>query len=185
MSDELPAWQPPHVIHWRGTVVAGIPMAKRHGHWLRGYLRALSEGFTGDEALLRGGRYGGMGGGNILGDLVIKKKMEGFLSNPDIQQAIRNVYAEVNFEIDDAVQLHVDHMKGNVTREELNKEGEVVEVKLAPNYAALKDWLKVATPQAPARMHVLTARVGQAREVRTDGSAPPMASRAIGETHEG
>lgn len=157
----------------RGTEVGGVRMARRQGHWLRGYLQALSEGLSGKDALLRGGRLGAIGGANALGDLVVVKKMEGFLALPDVKQAIRNVYAEVGFSLDDAVQIHIKHVKGEFT----DKDGDPI----PPNYAALKDYLKAVTPQEPRRFDVRTQRVNPEREVRTDGSAPAMAPRFVGE----
>ena len=170
-------WRPGGSVRIRGAEVGGVRMSRRYGFWLRGYLRALSDGLSGKEALLRGGREGGLGGVNSLSDLVIVKKMEAFLQLPDIKQALRNVYAEVGFELPDALELHIKHMKGEFT----DKDGDPI----PPSYAALKDYIAMVTPKEPKRMHVLTARVNAPREVRTDGSPPPMSSRAIGETLDG
>jgi hypothetical protein len=165
----------------RGERVAGVLFTVRRAKWVRGYLQAIAEGLTGKAAALAGGRYGGIGGSTHLPDLVVTRKMETFLANPDVQQAIRSVYEEVGFSLEDAVKLHLRHIKGDISHEEVTKDGDVVEVKHAPNYPALKDWLAVATPREPKRVNVLTARVGIARESRTDGSPPAMAARAIGE----
>lgn len=170
-------WRPGGSVRIRGTEVGGVRMARRQGHWLRGYLQALSEGLSGKEALLRGGRLGGLGGVNALGDLVVVKKMEGFLALPDVKQAIRNIYAEVGFSLDDAVQIHIKHVKGEFT----DGKGDPI----PPNYAALKDYLKAVIPQEPRRFQVQTQRVPPPREVRADGSPPPMSMRPVGETYEG
>lgn len=156
--------------------VGGVLFTRRRARWMRGYLQALSEGATGDRALVLGGRYAGLGGTRQMRDLVIKQKMEQFLTLPDVKQAMRNVYDEVGFELPDALRIHVAHIKGEFT----DKNGDPI----PPNYAALKDYLAATTPKEATRMHVLTARVGAQREVRTDGSPPPMASRPIGETHD-
>lgn len=151
-------------------------MRTRQGHWLRGYLQALSEGLSGKEALLRGGRLGGIGGANALGELAVVKKMEGFLSMPDIKQALRNVYAEVGFELPTAIEFHVKHIKGEFT----NEKGEPI----PPNYAALKDYINMVTPKEPKRLQVQTQRVPPPREVRADGSPPPMSMRPVGQTYD-
>lgn len=169
----------------RGERVAGVLLTTRRARYLRGFLQAVGEGLTGEAALLRGGQVAGMRGKTPVGELEIVRRMERFLADPDVQQAVRNVYEAKNFTLEDAVDMHVKHIRGEVTREEMAKDGSVVEVKLAPSYPALKDWLAVATPREPKRVNVLTARVGIAREVRTDGSPPPMASRAIGEILDG
>lgn len=155
-------------------------MRTRQAHMTRGYLQAVSEGLSGKDALLRGGRLAGIGGCNNLGDLVVVGKMEAHLMLPDVKQAIRNVYGEVGFSLDEAVQIHIGHIKGSFT----DKDGDPI----PPSYAALKDYLKAVTPQEPRRFDVRTQRVNPERESRTDGSAPKMASRAVGfETieHEG
>ena len=168
-------------IATRAERVAGVLFTVRRARWLRGYLEALSEGATGDAALIRGARLGGVGGSNRLGDLVVKKKMEAFLALPDVKQAMRNIYDEVGFSLDDAVKIHVKHVKGEFTETKVGKDGELHEVAIPPSYAALKDYLKVTTPQEPTRMHVVTARANPEREIRTDGSAPAMAPRFVGE----
>lgn len=164
-------------IRFRGAEVGGVRMSRRYGFWLRGYLRALADGLTGKEALLRGGREGGLGGVNSLSDLVVVKKMEAFLQLPDIKQAIRNVYAEVGFELPDAINIHVKHIRGEFT----DGKGDPI----PPSYAALKDYIAMVTPKEPKRMQVQTQRVPPPREVRADGSPPPMAQRAVGEAYEG
>ena len=108
--------------------------------------------------------------------------MEQFLTLPDVKQAMRNVYDEVGFELPDALRIHVQHIRGEFTRTVIDKNGEAHEEPIPPNYAALKDYLAATTPKEATRMHVLTARVGAQREVRTDGSPPPMSARPIGET---
>jgi len=121
-----------------------------------------------------------------MGDLVIKQKMETFLALPDVKQAMRNVYDEgAEFDLTDAVQLHKKHIEGyTVEQEQVTKDGEVVAYTqtIPPSWPALKDYLDRTTPKEATRMHVLTARVGAPREVRTDGSPPPMQARTIGET---
>jgi hypothetical protein len=165
--------------------IGGVLFTLRRARWLRGYLAALAEGATGDAAAIRGARLGGVGGSAKLGDLVVKKKMEAFLALPDVKQAMRAVYEEgAEFDLTDAVALHKKHMEGyTVEQEQVTKDGEVVAYTqtIPPSWPALKDYLDRTTPKEPARLNVLTARVGQPREVRTDGSSPPMASRSIGD----
>lgn len=176
---------------FRGSVVGNIRMRTKHGYWLLGYIQAVAEGLTGKDALLRGGRLGGLGGANGLGDLAVVKKMEGFLSLPDIKQAIRNVYAEVGFELPEAIELHVKHIRGyEVTQQQVTKDGLVVDYTetVPPNYGALKDFINRTTPSEPKRLNVVTARANPDAIKRTDGSAPAMAPRFVGEQiieHEG
>ena len=171
-----------------GERVAGVLFTVRRARWLKGYLQALGEGAAGDDALVRGGRLGGVGGSTRMGDLVIKQKMETFLALPDVKQAMRNVYDEgVQFDLTDALKLHKKHMEGyEVEQQQMTKDGEVVTITqtIPPSWPALKDYLDRTTPKEATRMHVLTARVGQPREVRTDGSPPPMSARSIGDTIE-
>lgn len=177
-----PSGQPTN--RFRGTEVGNMRMATRQGHWLKGYIQAVSEGLTGKDALLRGGRLGGIGGANALGDLAVVKKMEAFLSLPDIKQALRNVYAEVGFELPEAIETHIKHIRGyEVEQQQVTKEGLVVDYTetVPPNYAALKDYIAMVTPREPKRVNVLTARANPDAVKRTDGSAPPMAPRFVGE----
>jgi len=172
-------------ITTQAETIGGVPFTRRRANWLKGYLQALSEGATGDAAAIRGGRLGGIGGIKHLSDLAIKKKMEGFLALPDVKQAMRSVYEEgAAFNLTDALAQHVKHIQGfTVEQQQATKDGEIVtfEQTIPPSWPALKDYLDRTTPKEAHRVNVLTARVGINREVRTDGSAPPMAARAIGE----
>ena len=169
--------------------IGGVLFTVRRARWLKGYMQAMGEGLAGDAALVRGGRLGGVGGSTNLPDLVVKAKMDAFLALPDVKQAMRAVYEEgAEFDLTDALKLHKKHIEGyTVEQEQVTKDGEVVAYTqtIPPSWPALKDYLDRTTPKEATRMHVLTARVGQPRESRTDGSPPPMSSRAIGETIEG
>lgn len=111
--------------------------------------------------------------------------MEALLAIPDIKEAMRNIYAEgADFSLEDAVKQHRKHIDGfQVEQQQVTKEGEVVTYSetVPPSWPALKDYLDRTTPKEPSRMHVLTARANVVREVRTDGSPPPMSARSIGD----
>lgn len=167
-----------------GEVVGGVRLSRRRALLVRAYLRVTSEGKTGREALVAAADAGGMGGMVEYAPSEKARRMEKLLAHPDVKLAIRGVYAEIGLELPEAVEIHAKHIRGfAIEQQTVSKDGEVVYFKesIPPNYAALRDYLKATTPQEPKRLNILTARVPAPREVRTDGSPPPMAARPIGD----
>jgi hypothetical protein len=146
-------------------VVGGVRLSKRHGRLLTAYLEVLHRGKSGREALMAAADEGGLGGVVVLRDHVKVARMEKFLNLPDVREAIRRVYEQADFSLAEAVEKHVEHIRDG-------------------NYQALKDYLAGVMPSEAKRVHVLTARVPASREVRTDGSPPPMTARPIGKVVE-
>lgn len=109
----------------------------------------------------------------------------------DIREALREIYETVDFDIVEAVGLHVQHIRGleyevpvrdpktgiTLTRkneETLEWETVTAKAKDKPNYDALKDYLKVTLPQPAVRIdkRVLVGNVGRT-------PAPAIAARSI------
>lgn len=107
----------------------------------------------------------------------------------DVREALREIYETVDFDVVEAAELHVQHIrgleyevpardaKGNLLLEkgdDLEPRPVMVKVKDKPNYDALKDYLKVALPQPAVRVdkRVLIGNVGRT-------PAPAIAARSI------
>lgn len=97
------------------------------------------------------------------------KKARRKLLQPDVQSAIRDVYeGAAGFSIVDALQLHVKHIQGYAIEDTVtDDEGteSIRRTQVAPNYAALKDYLAMATPKAATRI--------ESKSVNVNVSAPP------------
>lgn len=158
-----------------GEIIGGQWLSKRHAKMVRGYVKALGDGYEGDAALLQGALNGGMGGASPMGESTKVARMKALFADPDIKAATRAVYAEVGFPTDEALTLDVAHMRGYT-----DAEGGYH----PPNYTALKDHLKRVLPESSRKLEVLTSRVPAPRLVREDGSPPPMMARPVGEVIE-
>jgi len=156
----------------RKDEVGGVPMGRKKAAWTRGWLRAVAEGRTGKDALVAGAMYGGIGGTNLYKDETLAKKMELHLRNPDVKMAVRQVYTEAGFSLEDAIEMHRRHIIGFT-----GDDGEYV----PPNYNALKDYLKAAMPQEPTRIQMQKQIIPPPRVVREEGAPPRMVARAIGD----
>lgn len=113
--------------------------------------------------------------------MVNKAKQKLQLSH--VMSAIGEYYEAVSgFSLEKAVKLHIDHIEGNITEQKVVVVGhgkdattEVVEVKIPPNYAALRDLLKVAMPQ-PAK-HL---KIDQTHAFNLNGQQPEINPMPIG-----
>jgi hypothetical protein len=116
-------------------------------------------------------------------------KAEGKLKIPEIKNAIAEYVEEVTreerrpgFSRTEALGLMVKHIRGEITEEKLTKDGDVVEVKKAPNYAALKDYLGMTMPEPVRQLQVQTQSVSLNKTiVQHDGPTPPMNPRSLGD----
>jgi len=90
------------------------------------------------------------------------------LKHADIREALRDVYQAAGFDILEAIEWHLKHIRGDVP----TKKGH-----LPPNYAALRDLTKVILPQPATRIE---KRVLHGHVVVT-GDAPAIAARSIGD----
>lgn len=72
------------------------------------------------------------------------------LKQPDIQNAIEAIYELHGFSMTDMVKLQIDHAKGEITKQVVTKDGDVVDVKLPASYKALSDMM-TAVGMVPAK----------------------------------
>ena len=97
-----------------------------------------------------------------------------------IGAAIAEVYGiAASFTLDDALLLHVRHIKGELTKEQMTPAGEIVSIQIPPSYAALKDYLKMVLPAAPKQVQI-DQRTIVAR-MSFDGVQPAIEPLPIGE----
>lgn len=114
-----------------------------------------------------------------LQDKRLLAKAKAKLETGPIWRQIADVYeVAASFSIVDAARLHVDHIQGNLTEEKVDKMGQVVEVKIAPNYAALRDFQRMTLPAAVKQVQVdqrtLSIRMTPGQE------PPPLRARVLG-----
>lgn len=76
------------------------------------------------------------------------------LKQSDIHAAMEHLYDDAELPIVEMVRLQVAHVKGTLTKDVVTKDGDVVQVKIPPSYAALKDAMAATIPVAPKTVHV-------------------------------
>jgi hypothetical protein len=103
------------------------------------------------------------------------------LKNPNIREALQEFYEEASFDVLQAAEMHVAHIKGGLKKQVLNAEGEVVEIEMPPNYKALADYLKITIPQPAVKVdkRVLIGHVN-----RPSNDPPKITARSISTEQE-
>jgi hypothetical protein len=152
---------------------------RRDRLWFQLLLSFISKGAPYDESLEAATR---MSYGNLQvsdKNLVMKKAMAK-LAQPDVCHAVQEIYALRGFTIEDAVDLHVKHIKGELTKEVMTQEG-VAEIKIPPSYQALKDFQAMIIPKQTTKVAVANFNMNDMmREVESEGFAP-LEARIVGE----
>jgi hypothetical protein len=105
------------------------------------------------------------------------QKGNDILDRPDVAHYAKARFEEAGISETDMFELHAKHMKGELTKTVLNREGEKVEVNLPPSVAALLAAEKMVLPAQP---HKVESKV--AIGIGLMGSGPPdFAARALPE----
>jgi hypothetical protein len=118
------------------------------------------------------------------------RKAKSKLRKPDVRARIAEIYQDQGFDLVDALQMHVQHIRGTerIVKDDDGdvvlhpKTGEPIIVGEKPNYQALKDYLGMVLPKSPTQI-----RVDQ-RSVNVSGtpadfdrsSTPAMSPRVLG-----
>jgi hypothetical protein len=107
-----------------------------------------------------------------------RNKARRILSHPDVMRAIMEVYetAGIEFDVREAVSLHVEHIRGG-RKLEFDESGKPVAT--LPNYAALRDYFKMVIPKAPTKIsgsikHYPMSRPESRIGSPGDGNAAPL-----------
>lgn len=142
-----------------------------------------------DEGMLRAAREVWRVMTTPLSDAKLLARVKRKLKQPDVREAIGSAYQAAGFDVAEAVQLHIDHIRGNITVQKTVVVGkgedatvEVVDVKLPPNYAALKDYEAMVLPKAPVRSDVRVQHIPAPDRLPGHSGVPAMRARVIGAT---
>jgi hypothetical protein len=107
-------------------------------------------------------------------------KFNQYMRRSDVRENCRDAFALVGFDIVDAMEMLKKHIKGEVRKQVLTKDGRVRSIKEPPSLPALQTYLKLAMPEAAQRVQseVLHARVNL-NEMRA--AEPMSAPRVVGD----
>lgn len=124
---------------------------RRDREWLLEVLVTTAKGKPVDEALEDATRaaYPSIVQPSILHNRAIAK-----LRQPDICQAMEDAFAVCGFSTEDAIKAHIGHIQGTHTKETVTGEGEVVQVRIPPSYAALQGYWKLRLPAQTAKVQI-------------------------------
>lgn len=133
-----------------------------------------------DEAITHAAQdnfMGPYGNGPLAPKAALNKGRE-LMEKPHVLRGMEILFEESGFKATEAAKTHIDHIKGITYT---GADGELV--KLAPNYAALKDYWALTVQKAPSKIEVVSASVV---EMIDRPSSPLMASRSLKkvEAHE-
>ena len=95
------------------------------------------------------------------------------LRQHDVQRAIQAEYEErTGFTLDEALALQVRHIRGDVTKEVITRDG-IAKVRLAPDKAMLGRYLDAVLPKAPTEVNVQRESVSANVEATLDLNRVP------------
>jgi hypothetical protein len=105
-------------------------------------------------------------------DFLLRKGLD-TLESEEVRGFIQMAFAAAGFEFGDGIKQHIKHIKGEITKETLSKDGSVVELKEPANYQALKDYEALVLPQKTVKIdqRIVTANITSA--------APKIRARRI------
>jgi hypothetical protein len=163
-----------------GTTVGQILLQirrRKDREWVMSMLRSQMEGKSLDDSLEDATRvtYPALRNRSAIMDQALSK-----LHQPDICQALESAFAAKGFAIDDAIELHIGHIKGTHKREVVTKSGATVSVPIPPSYAALQGYYKMVVPAQTAKVQIEHTNVNDM--LRTiDAEDAATAHRIVGE----
>jgi len=111
----------------------------------------------------------------------VMEKAMSKLAQPDVCQGVQAIFALRGFTIEDAVDMHVAHIKGELTKEVVVG-GEIMSLKIPPNYNALQAFEQMIIPKQTSRVAVANFNMhALVSEIESEGFAP-MEARIVGQT---
>lgn len=101
------------------------------------------------------------------------------MRQPDICQALEDVYAVSGFTLEDAVKTHIGHIKGEHTKQTV-VDGEVMELRIPPSWAALAAYQKMVLPAQANKVQIEHSNMNEMLRTidQEDGS---LGHRTVGE----
>lgn len=119
------------------------------------------------------------------------RKAESKLAMPEIKRALADYIEELSTTPEEqglnhgeAMRLWVKHIRGRFTKIVLDKDGDPKEVEIPPSYAALKDYVKLTTPEAPRQLQVQSINLHRTERVNRTEATPQIRARTIGDTYD-
>lgn len=119
----------------------------------------------------------------------VMEKGHAKLMQPDVCAAVQSIYELRGFNMDDAVDLHIKHIRGELEKEvvtkvrdaEGNESVELTTIKIPPNYTALESYFNRVLPKQTTKVAVANFNMNQlAGEIEDEGYAP-LEARIVGE----
>jgi hypothetical protein len=141
-------------------------------------LNVLEHGMDKDQAIVAAAReaWPRLGKGNRTRgpakDSAMLNRGLDALDSDEVQSFVHAQFQEAGLNFAQMIQTHVDHIKGNITREVLGKDGEKVSLREAPNYQALKDAETLVLPPRVQKQEIRSFNVSMG-----GGAAPTVRAR--------
>jgi hypothetical protein len=107
-------------------------------------------------------------------------KAKQLLKRGDIQERLSTIFEASGFDVVEAAELHVRHMRGEIDRQVHIGGGEFVTVKKEPSLSALLAYEKMTMPQPASK--VAATVVHLSGEGGPPADLPPMVPRALNAT---
>lgn len=107
-------------------------------------------------------------------------KFETYMRRPDVRANCRDAFALVGFDVIDGLEMLKRHIKGDIRKQVIGKDGRVRSIKVEPSLPALQTFLRMTVPEAPTRVQTenLHRRVSDSEMRRAEAETAP---RVVGD----
>jgi hypothetical protein len=106
-------------------------------------------------------------------------KARGLLKRTDIQERLSTIFESAgDFDVVEAVEIHVKHIRGEIEKQVLRPDGEVVTVREKPSLSALLAYERMTLPQPASKVAATVVHVSGDESGLKD-NIHPMVPRAL------
>ena len=150
---------------------------KRDRYWLTRVLGHLAKGLAVDEALDDATRACFP---SVKKDAAVQARSLTQIRKPDICQAVDDCFGVHGFSVDDAIKMHIGHIKGEITKQVVVG-GEVVDLRLPASFLALQVYYKLTLPAQTARVQIEHSNIGDMLKTIDADTQESAVMRTVGE----
>lgn len=149
----------------------------RDREWFAYLLKLLGKGVPMDDALEAATRVG-YANLDVAAKDKVMAKAHAKLAQPDVCQAMEQIFALRGFTIESAIDMQVRHIRGDLTREVMTEQGPV-EVRIPPSYVALKDFFSMVVPKQTNKVQIATLNLNDMMQSSVE-DMEPIEARLVG-----
>lgn len=150
---------------------------KRDRYWLTRVLGSLAKGLAVDDALDDATRACFP---SVCKEEAVRARSLAQIRKPEICQAVDDCFAVHGFSVDDAIKMHIGHIKGEITKQVIVG-GEVVDLRLPASFLALSSYYKLTLPAQTAKVQIEHSNINDMLKTIDADDRESAVMRTVGE----